>query len=320
MKTAEKVLLIYNPRAGNGMFPANLDEIIAAFQARGQFVQPIRGGTPELLDRVFRQIDPAQFCKIVAAGGDGTLNQVVNAMIRNGVNLPLAIFPAGTANDYAFYFDIPREIDEMLEIAVGDHFTDADLCAVNGEKYYINVLALGNLVDVSQKTDPNLKNSLGLVAYYLRAMAELSKVEAFSVTIESEEFSGTESIYFMLIMNGRSAGGFRRIAEEATINDGLVEVILFKEMPSLVELPQLLFELMQGNYTGNKNVIFFQSRKLTVSADRVVTTDTDGEKGPMLPITVEVLPKKLKIMTKENDMDGTVSGHTLPNFIRKSER
>ncbi|MCI5897956.1 MAG: YegS/Rv2252/BmrU family lipid kinase [Firmicutes bacterium] len=320
-KNAEgnKVLLIYNPRAGSGMFPANLDKIIEAFQSCGQFVHPVRGGTPELLDEVFGRINPDDYCKVIAAGGDGTLNLVVNAMIRNGINLPMGIFPAGTANDYAYYFDIPREINGMLEIATGNHTTDADVCMVNGEKYYINVLALGNLVDVSQKTDPNLKNTLGLVAYYLRALAELTKIEPFPVTIESEEFSGTESIYFMIAMNGRSAGGFRRIAEEAAINDGLVDVILFKELPSLVELPQLLLNLMQGNYIENKNVLFFQTAKVRLSSDRPIVTDTDGEQGPNLPIVLEVLEKKLKILTREDDMEGAVSSHVLPGIIWKDK-
>ncbi|MDR2771318.1 MAG: acylglycerol kinase family protein, partial [Clostridiales Family XIII bacterium] len=105
-KRANKVLLFYNPYAGNGVFKNNLDVIIERFQKKGMFVIPIRADRSEnQFDSVFRGICADEYRKLIAAGGDGTIHSIVNAMIRSDIDLPLAIFPAGTANDFASYMD-----------------------------------------------------------------------------------------------------------------------------------------------------------------------------------------------------------------------
>ncbi|MGI6752376.1 MAG: YegS/Rv2252/BmrU family lipid kinase [Anaerovoracaceae bacterium] len=303
MAIKDQVLLIYNPRAGNGMFKSNLDRIIEKFQRKHLLVVPIRGGRPDLLDSVFKSMDQNDFCKVIAAGGDGTIHQVVNSMMRNDIDLPLGVFPSGTANDFAHYFDLPHDIDSMIDIALGDHFSYVDVGKCN-DKYFINVAAMGFLVDVSQKTDPNLKNTLGVLSYYLKGMTEVPKMEPFLVNAISDEYTGSNSIYFMLVMNGRSAGGFRRIAEDAKIDDGLLDVIMFKEMRNMIELPQLFFNVMQGHHVENKNVIFFKTSRLTLTTDGNVGTDLDGEKGSEFPLEISVLPSRLKVCTLRDNMEG----------------
>lgn len=298
-----KILLIYNPNAGNGMFKSNLDLIMERFQARGSLVIAIRGASPERLDRIFANVKEEGIHKVIAAGGDGTINQVVNAMLRNGVDLPLAIFPAGTANDFAYYFDVPHDIEGMISVALGDKYTYADVGRAN-DKYFINVAAMGFLVDVSQRTDPNIKNTLGVISYYLKGVTEIPNLRPIRVKVESDELSLEEKIYFMLVMNGRSAGGFKRIAPAAEINDGLLDVMMFREMP-IMDLPPLLFGVLTGEHADNKNVIFFQTKKLRIEADQAVGTDVDGEKGPDLPLSIEIIPKRLRINTNYEDMEGS---------------
>jgi YegS/Rv2252/BmrU family lipid kinase len=176
---------------------------------------------------------------VIAAGGDGTINLVVNEMMQNNIDLPVAIFPSGTAIDFAYYFDIPHDIDNMIKIALEERYTYADIGRAN-DKYFINVAAMGFLVDVSQKTDPNIKNTLGIISYYLKGFSEIPNLRPIPVKIISEEYASEDRIYFMLVMNGRSAGGFKRIAPLAEVNDGLLDVMVFKEMPVL-ELAPLLF-------------------------------------------------------------------------------
>jgi diacylglycerol kinase family enzyme len=89
----------------------------------------------------------------------------------------------------------------------------------------------------------------------------------------------------MLVMNGRSAGGFKRIAPLAEVNDGMLDVMLFKEMP-ILELAPLLFNVMTGQHHENKNVVFFQTRRLLVESEQQVGTDIDGEKGTDLPLDI----------------------------------
>ena len=300
----KKVLLFYNPNSGNGLFKNNLDLVISKFQAKKLIVIPIRSGKADFLDYIFQNMDPLEYLQVIIAGGDGTINTCVNAMIKNNIDLPLAIFPSGTANDFAYYFDLPADINQMIDIALGNQFTFSDVGVVNG-KYFINVAAMGTLVDVSQKTDPNMKNTLGIISYYLKGISEFPHIKPALVKLESDEYTGEESMYFMLVMNGRSAGGFKRISPESSVNDGLLDVMLFREMP-IRDLPPLLIKVMQGNHTENKNVLYFKTSKLKLESDVDISTDVDGEKGEHFPLTFEVLPKKLKVLTKFDDMQGAI--------------
>ncbi len=298
-----KVLLFYNPNAGNGLFKANLDLIIEKFQKKKMLVIPVRADRKGILNDIFKQMNVGEYEKIIAAGGDGTINIMVNAMINHNIDLPLAIFPSGTANDFAYYFDLPEKIDDMIRIALENNYSFADVGKVN-DKYFINVAAMGFLVDVSQKTDPTVKNTLGVVSYYLRGVAEIPNLKPIPIKITSEEYTAEEKIYFMLVMNGRSAGGFKRIAPKAEINDGLLDVLLFKEMP-ILEFAPLLISIMQGNHQENKNVHFFRTNKLLLESQEDVGTDVDGEIGAKFPLDIEVLPNKIKINTLVNSMKGS---------------
>ncbi len=297
-----KVLLFYNPYAGNGLFKSNLDVIIEKFQKKKMHVIPVRADRKGILNEVMRDMNPGEYKKIIAAGGDGTINIVVNAMMQNRIDLPIAIFPSGTANDFAHYFDLPHDIDGMVKIALEEHYTCIDIGRVN-DKFFINVAAMGFLVDVSQKTDPDIKNTLGIISYYLKGVSEIPNLRPIPVKITSEEYSSEDRIYFMLVMNGRSAGGFKRIAPLAEINDGLLDVMLFKEMP-ILELAPLLFNVMTGQHHENKNVVFFQTNKLCVESEQRVGTDIDGEKGAEFPLQIEVLPRRFRINTARDDMAG----------------
>ena len=299
----KKVLLFYNPNAGNGLFKTNLDVIIERFQSKKLTIIPVRASRADVLDAVLSTIDQKEYRQIIAAGGDGTINICINAMIKNNINLPLAIFPAGTANDFAYCLDLPLEINKMIDIALGNSFTYSDVGKVNS-KYFLNVAAMGMLVDVSQKTDPDMKNTLGVISYYIRGIAEVPNLRPIPIKIVSKEFSGEEKMYFMLVMNGRSAGGFKRITPNAEINDGLFDVIIFREMP-IIDFVPLLIDVLQGNHKQNKNILYFKTNKLYIESPNPVGTDIDGEKGEDFPLSFDLLPKRIKIFTLKNDQKGS---------------
>ena len=291
-----KVLLIYNPKSGSGMFQSNLDKIVAKFQSRGMIVVPLRADGSVSIESFLSGLNEAQYRKIIAAGGDGTINIVVNAMMKNDLHVPLALFPAGTANDFAHYFDIPTDIDGMLSIALEDNYMDADLGKCN-DRYFVNVAAIGPVIDVSQKTDATMKNALGIVAYYLRGLSEVKSLKPVEFTITSPQINFTGDIFFMVVMNGNSAGGFRRLG------------VIFKEM-NFMELLPLAINVLQGRHDENKNVIYFQTPSLRIESPADMSTDVDGERGEPLPLDIEIVPRRLKINTRRSketvgtDMNG----------------
>ena len=250
-----------------------------------------------VIDKVMGEIDPGEFSRVIAAGGDGTINLCVNAMVRHDIHLPLAILPAGTANDFAYYFELPNEINYQLDIALGNKTTSVDVGVVNN-RYFVNVTALGALIDVSQKTDPNLKNAIGTLAYYLKAVTEIPQIRALPVKLITPDKVYEEEIYFMVVMNGESAGGFRKLSPESYMNDGKLDVIAFRKMP-IVELGPMLFEVVQGRHPNNKHVLYFQTDELTIESEENISTDIDGEHGEKLPLNFSVLHNRLEVFVSE---------------------
>ena len=296
--SANKILLYYNAYSGSGVFKNNLDHIVDRCQQAGYQVVPVRAAKGIVIDNVLSEIDQNQFSRIIAAGGDGTMNLCVNAMVKYDIHLPLAILPAGTANDFAYYFELPSDIDYQLDIALGNKTTKADVGVVN-DRCFINVAALGALIDVSQKTDPNLKNAIGTLAYYLKAVTEIPQIRALPVKLTTPEQVYEENIYFMVVRNGESAGGFRNLSPESNMNDGKLDVIAFKKMP-IVELAPLLFEVVHGRHPNNKHVLYFQTDKLTIESEADISTDIDGEHGEKLPLEFSVLNKRLDVFVSKD--------------------
>ena len=292
-----KVLLYYNAYSGNGMFKNYLDYIIERCQDKGFQVTAVRAAKGVQIDKVLESIDESEYSRIIACGGDGTINICVNSMLRHDIHLPLGILPAGTANDFAYYFELPSDINAALEIAIGDKTTKADVGTVNN-KYFINVAALGAMVDVSQKTDPYVKNAIGPLAYYLRAAAELNQVHPIKVRLTTPDEVMNEEIYFMTVCNGESAGGFRKLSPRSMMNDGKLEVIAFRKMP-ILEFAPLLMEVIAGRHPDNKHVIYFQTPSLIIESDEDIPTDIDGEHGEKLPLNFGVLKKRLDIFVDE---------------------
>ena len=288
-----KVLLFYNPFAGKGVISKNLDRIIERFQREGLVVIPARSSREFMdINDIIRNLDDS-YVKIIAAGGDGTVNIVVNAMIENGCTLPLAVFPAGTANDYAHYFGIPSDIDGMLEIAAGDRTVPADVGCCNG-RYFVNVAAIGSVIDVSQKTNAGMKNAMGVLAYYLKGLSELPALHPVSVKITTPEREFTEDIFFMVVLNGSSAGGFRKLGLDTSINDGLLEVIIFKGMKFL-QMPGVGINVLRGKHDSDENVIYFKTSSIRIESDVDISTDIDGEHGQPLPLDISVLSGGINI-------------------------
>ena len=303
-KKKNKVILFYNPTAGNGMFKNNLDKIIDRYQNAGYTVIPLRASKQRGINEFLAELDhdtyQEEYAQILAAGGDGTINVCVNAMITNDIDLPLAIMPAGTANDFAYSFNIPNEIDGMLDIALGGNYTYSDVGIVNG-RYFINVAAIGQVVDVSQKTDPALKNSIGVLAYYLKGLSEVPSLKPIKVKITTDEKVYREKMYFMVLMNGKSAGGFKKISPNSEVNDGSLDVMLFRNM-TFAEMPSLFIKILHGKHPESKKVLHLQTSRLTLESEVDLPTDIDGEHGQTLPLNFSVLHNRLKISTLEDNL------------------
>ena len=119
-------------------------------------------------------------------------------------------------------------------------------------------------------------------------------MRALPVTFTTPDKVMNEEIYFMTVINGESAGGFRKLSPYSSMNDGKLDVVAFRKMP-IVEFGPLLFEVISGRHPENKNVLYFQTEKLRIESTEDISTDIDGEHGEKLPLEFSVLPQRLSV-------------------------
>ena len=218
------------------------------------------------------------------AGGDGTIDSVVNAMAKAGVSVPIGVLPVGTANDFGKFLGMPSDIIRGCKQILSSEVTSVDLGSIN-DKYFVNVASTGLFTDVSQKTDVNLKNTIGKLAYYLKGIEELPNFRKLSIKIKSEEMQYEGNMYFMLVFNGQTAGNFK-LASRASAQDGLLDVIIFKAIP-IIELIPLFVKVLRGEHLDSDNVIYFKTNNIYIESNEDIATDIDGEKGPDFPLHIK---------------------------------
>lgn len=291
----KNVIFTYNPLSGEGGIATYLDQIIHIYQRNGYVVTPLRimreTGFKPLVNLV-GQLSPVH---ILIAGGDGSVNRLINFMRQNSIDTPIAILPTGTANDFASTISMPQDPIKALKSIITGHEHSIDLGRV-GDKFFVNVLSCGLMCDVSQRTPTLMKNTFGKVAYYFSSLSELPNFRRIKIRVESDELSFTGQCLLVMIFNGRSAGTLK-MAQSASITDGVLDVLIIKGNNIVYTIGTLFHFLMQrrGNYP--EDVVYFRTNRLKVHIDgENVATDIDGEAGGKFPLDVECLPGGLKVI------------------------
>lgn len=292
----KKVLFIYNPVSGNHTIKENLDYIIQEFFKKNIIVIPYRLGDFKVrnLVKAFKEFN-LDF--VVISGGDGTLNHIINLMMKNNIQVPVGILPTGTCNDFASSLDIPSNIKKCVKIILDGNIKEVDVGCVNEETFFLSTCAGGIFADISFTTNNELKKNLGPFAYYFKALSEVKKMKSFKVKIQTDREYLEEKVLLFLILNGKQGGGFSNIIDDVDISDGLMDLVLFKNC-SPIELASLFFTAISHEPLNNKNVKVIKTKTCTIKGLEEVGTSIDGEKGTNLPLEVKFKKKALKVFVK----------------------
>ena len=288
-----KVKFIYNPYSGENLILSKLDKVISLHQEAGYTIVPYRITAGEDVGVALNDIKDGNYKYILIAGGDGTVDSVVNAMAKSGISLPIGILPVGTANDFSKFLGMPSDVEEACKQILSSEVKSVDLGSIN-DKYFVNVASTGLITDVSQKTDVNLKNTIGKLAYYLKGLEELPNFRKLHVNILSKEVEFDGEMYLLLVFNGATAGNFN-LATRADACDGLLDIIMFKAV-QIYELLPLFIKVLKGEHLDSNKVLYFKTDYLKVECHEDIVTDIDGEKGPDFPLEIKCIKGGLKIL------------------------
>ncbi|RKD22407.1 diacylglycerol kinase (ATP) [Caminicella sporogenes DSM 14501] len=294
-----RVKIINNPSSGRTIVQKSLEIIVGRLVLENIFKTVDKFDTRGKFDAMneVMKIKEGEFDLIVVVGGDGTLNEVINGMMKADLRLPFAVIPAGTVNDFANYLSIPNDIDGICDMFRNGRLIDIDVCKVN-ENYFINVAAAGLLTDVAIKASVASKTVFGKFAYYAEGIKEIPKQLFKSIKLEFKYNckSFVEDVMLFAVLNSSSAGGFKKFAPQAGLNDGKFDVCIFKKI-DIFDAATLFLKIIRGDHINNENVIYFQTDNLYVKCldDSNMNIDIDGENGGPLPAKFEIISSGLKI-------------------------
>lgn len=239
---------------------------------------------------------------IVAAGGDGTLNEVINGIGENLGAARVGLLPLGTGNDFARSIGMPVDLEEAIEVIQAGETRAVDLVRVTSDevRYFVNVSAGGFSGLVNEKLTPEMKQTWGPLAYLRGAAAALPELRAYRTTLA---FDNAESImlelYNVVVANGRYVAGGRLIAPEASIDDGLLDIVLIPQRPA-GELALVIAQIALGTHLSSDAVIHRRARKLTVNSKPGMWFNVDGELVGNEPATFEILPRALRFIAPQS--------------------
>lgn len=288
----QRMLFIYNPRAGKAQIRSNLLDIIDIFVKAGYEVTayPTQASGDAVKAVKERR---AGYDIVVCSGGDGTLDEVVTGMMQCDEKVPIGYVPAGSTNDFANSLRIPKNMVKAADVVVNGKDFACDIGTLNNHNF-IYVAAFGIFTDVSYETKQDVKNVLGHAAYLLEGVRRLPSIRSYplKVSYDAQVIEG-EFLYGM-ITNSFSVGGFRGITgQDVLLDDGLLEVTLIRKPSNPLDLNNIILALVDKR-VKSEHIYTFKTACLTVEGEEPLAWTLDGEFGG--EHTKAVISNKQKVL------------------------
>ena len=234
----------------------------------------------------------------MAGGGDGTLNAVVNAMIRGDTRpkTSLGILPLGTANDFAKGAGIDaKDLISALELACTGSSTKIDVGRMN-EQYFINVASAGFGAEVTATTPPDMKELLGGMAYSIMGFVKAFQLEPYEGRLILPDGTVKEgSMLIMAVGNSRFAGGGYEVAPQASLTDGLLDIAVVSGL--LPEgLSRIVGELRDPINPRNEHLLYRQLSAFTIETGKPLHVNLDGEPTKGTQFEFRCIPEALSVV------------------------
>jgi len=280
-------IVILNPAAGNGQATQEQERI-----------QSIVGNCPVRVtshcaeaEALARRAAEEGFEKVVAAGGDGTVNEVINGIA--GSSVALGLLPIGTVNVFAMELGLPsRNLELCWDIIQSNNVRLVDLPSANG-RFFVQLAGVGLDAQVVKETSQAFKRSFGPLSYLISA-AQIAVRQPPKLFIGSESTSVDEAS-FVLIGNGRLYGGPFPFFKHAIIDDGLLDVVLFKRLGYL-EIIKYLQDVVFRSDIRSPDIEYFQTKHLRVTSAQDVPLELDGELAGNCPVDFRIQEKALQVL------------------------
>ncbi|WP_196139052.1 diacylglycerol kinase family protein [Aliikangiella sp. G2MR2-5] len=299
-----KILLVYNPQAGNGRAKALLPEVESYLAGSGLITEILLTERAGHATELVATTDLSQYDALIASGGDGTLFEVINGYYRNERNRkpPIGLIPNGTGN--AFMKDLglhksdwKKAIDTIVRAKT--RALDVGRFETQGEvHYFLNIVGMGFVTDVAEAATP-LK-WMGNGAYTAATLKKLIGLKSQRYEIEVDGKTLKRDGVFVEVANSRFTGTTFLMAPKAKLDDGLLDLVLLNNI-SRLKLLRLFTSIYDGSHINYPEIEYIQGKKIRVTEERPGKLIPDGEVMGSTPVSFECLHRDIEFLWPDDE-------------------
>jgi diacylglycerol kinase (ATP) len=281
------VLVVHGARADR----ADFRHLVSWVREKGHLVEvrptwEANEGVHFAADAAHRGVDA-----VVAVGGDGTVNEVVNGL--DGYDTPLGIIPLGTANDFARQVGIPPDADHAMDVVLLKPPVRMDTLSLNGRRF-LNVSSGGMGAEATAETPSEAKASLGPMAYAITGMRKLADYETRRVQFVGAGFEFSGDVLLFTVGNARATGAGTLVAPHASVTDGVLDLCIVEAMPRR-DFARVVLAMKRGEHLEQDRVHYVQLREVVIEADEPLTVNVDGEHAELQRLVYRARPADLRV-------------------------
>lgn len=293
-----RTCVVANPTAGSAGDLGALEEAVGRMP---DATLELTDG-PGAAERLAREAVEAGAELVVAAGGDGTLNEVLNGLAGYFGRVRLGLLPLGTGNDFARTVGVPAELEGALAVLAAGRVRRLDVGRARGaaiERYFLNMSAGGFSGMVNEKMDEDMKSRWGPLSYLRSAVEALPELAPFHAvfTLDGRERLAVET-YSVVVSNGRFVASGIPVAPQSSVDDGLLDLMI-APVASFGRLAVLVPQVLLGLHVESDLLLFRRAARVEIGSEPAMTFNVDGEPIGETPLVLEVLPRVLDMVVGE---------------------
>lgn len=287
-----RVLFIVNPAAGKGKAREIIPKIEKVCKERNINYDVKYTTKPYEATKIAGSGVENGYERIIAVGGDGTLNEVVNGIAESKV--ALGVIPAGSGNDFIKSINSSKNIDDIIHDSILGEVRSIDLAKCN-DRYFINVGSIGFDAEVAARAKITKKLLTGLLAYLSATISTLFTFKGMNVKVEIDGQLIEKKALLVAVANAKYYGGGILPAPKADIEDGFLDICFVEHVPKL-KILYLLPKYIKGQHENIKEVSFFKSKNVKFTSNHRISINVDGEIFEDIKVEFKIIPKSINVI------------------------
>lgn len=290
----KKVLVLINPNSGKKNSKESVLDVLNVFSANNYQMEIYLSQKPMDVTHYIEE-NGERFDVVAVFGGDGTLNEATNGLMKLKHKPVISYFPTGTMNDFGTNFGLTNDMKQCANIACVGHIESFDVGKINS-RYFNYVAGFGAFCNVSYETKQELKKQIGNLAYIIKAIHEIPNLHPYHVKMNLDGKILEKDLMFGLIINGNRVAGFEMVEQaDNTFKDGLFDIILVEHTPNPLELYNYPLGVLHPEL-NMKYVERYQAKSIIIESQEKLAWTLDGEEGEeTLVARVENISQALQI-------------------------